>query len=77
MIDTAASLLALVAKVAKRDPEGISLSLRLAEDLGVKSIGRVELAALIEDQLGVSINNFEIRRPKTIGDVVALVDSKR
>ncbi len=77
MIDTATSLLALVAKVAKRDPEGISLSLRLAEDLGVKSIGRVELAALIEDQLGVSVNNFEIRRPKTISDVVALVDSKR
>ncbi len=77
MIDTATSLLALVAKVAKRDPEGMSLSLRLAEDLGVKSIGRVELAALIEDQLGVSIGNFEIRRPRTIGDIVALVDGKR
>lgn len=77
MIDTATSVMALVAKVAKRDPQGITPDLRLAEDLGVKSIGRVELAALIEDELGVSIGNFEIRRPKTVGDVVALVDSKR
>lgn len=77
MIDTATSLSALVAKVAKRDPAGISPELRLAEDLGVKSIGRVELAALIEDRLGVVIGNFEIRRPKTVADVIALVDSKR
>ena len=76
MSDTATSLMALVAKVAKREPADISPELRLAEDLGVKSIGRVELAALIEDTLGVVIGNFEIRRPKTVSDVVALVEAK-
>lgn len=76
MTDTAARLTDLVAKVAKREPAEISAELRLAEDLGVKSIGRVELAALIEDTLGVAIGNFEIRKPKTVGDVFALVKSK-
>lgn len=77
MTDTTTDLLPLVAKVAKRTPEEITPELRLAEDLGVKSMGRVELAALIEDRLGVAIGNFEIRRPKTVAEVVALVDAKR
>ena len=76
MTDIATNLLALVAKVAKREPADISADLRLAEDLGVKSIGRVELAALIEDTLGINLGNFEIRKPKTVGEVIALVESK-
>jgi len=65
-----------VAKITKRDLTEISVDLRLAEDLGIKSVGRIELAALIEDELGVVINNFEIRKPKSINDVIALIESK-
>ena len=76
MTDTTSHLTELVAKVAKREPADIVPELRLAEDLGVKSIGRVELAALIEDTLGVVIGNFEIRKPKTVGEIITLVESK-
>lgn len=65
-----------IAKIAKRDLADISSDLRLAEDLGIKSVGRIELAALIEDELGVVINNFEIRKPKSISDVIAMIESK-
>lgn len=69
-------VLAAVAKVAKRDVAEIALDQRIAEDLGVKSVGRIELAALLETQIGVQIGNFEIRRPKTVKDVLGLVQSK-
>jgi acyl carrier protein len=51
--------------------------LKLAEDLGMKSVSRIELAALLEERLGVVLGNFEIRKPKTIDEVVKLVRSKR
>ncbi len=76
MADTATSLMTIIAKVAKRDPSEITPETRIAEELGVKSVGRVEIAALIEDQLGVNLGNFEIRKPKTVGEVIALVESK-
>ena len=76
MADTTASLMEIVAKVAKRDVSEISPETLIAEDLGVKSVGRVEIAALIEDRLGVNLGNFEIRKPKTVGQIIALVESK-
>ncbi len=39
-------------------------------------MSRIELAALLEDQLGVYIDNFEIRLPKTIADLIELVNKK-
>ena len=50
-------VLELVAKVARKDVAAVSPDLRIAEDLGVKSVGRIELAALLEDELGVEIGN--------------------
>ncbi len=66
----------IVAKVAKRDQQELSLETKIAEDLGLKSMSRIELAALLEDSFQVQIGNFEIRLPKTVGDVVELVKSK-
>jgi acyl carrier protein len=67
----------IIAKIAKKDPADLGPDLKLAEDLGMKSVSRIELAALLEDRLGVEIDNFEIRKPKTIGDVVELLNAKR
>lgn len=66
-----------IARIAKREIADINAELKLAEDLGMKSISRIELAALLEDQLGVQIDNFEIRKPKTVGGIVELVCSKQ
>jgi len=76
MSEIQTKVIAFVAKVAKRDAADLSIDQLLAEDLGVKSVGRIELAALIEDELGVMINNFEIRKPKNIADVITLIESK-
>ena len=67
---------ALRSALARKDVAAVSPDLRIAEDLGVKSVGRIELAALLEDELGVEIGNFEMRKPKTVREVIGLVNSK-
>ena len=66
----------IIAKIAKKEAADMGPELKLAEDLGMKSVSRIELAALLEDRLGVLIDNFEIRKPKTIGEVVEMVNAK-
>lgn len=66
----------IVASVAKTDSDAVHPETRLAEDLMIKSIGRIELAARIDAQFGTQTSNFEIRRPKTVQDLVSLVAGK-
>lgn len=66
----------IIAKITKKDARELGSEFKLAEDLGMKSVSRIELAALLEDRLGVIIDNFEIRKPKTIAQVVELVNAK-
>jgi acyl carrier protein len=66
----------IIAKIAKCDTADLVPETRLAEDLGIKSLSRIEIAAMIEDELGVALSNFDIRRPKSVGDVVQLVEGK-
>jgi len=67
----------IIAKIAKKEAADLRPELKLAEDLGMKSVSRIELAALLEDRLSVEIDNFEIRKPRTIGEVVEMVNAKR
>lgn len=76
MADIDQDVLRIIAGVAKADADELGPETRLAEDLMIKSIGRIELAALIDAQFGTRTSNFEIRRPKTIQDVVNLVAGK-
>lgn len=66
----------IIAKIAKRDAQDLSLEHKLAEDLGMKSVSRIELAALLEDRLQVKISNFDIRVPKTVAEVIEMVKAK-
>lgn len=67
----------IIAKVAKKAPAELELSTRLAEDLMLKSMSRIELAALLDSKFGTTTNNFEIRMPKTVEEVIKLVESKK
>lgn len=69
-------VLEVVARVARRDPQELSLDNKIAEDLGMKSVSRLELAALLEDRFPVQIDNFEVRKPKSIAELVDLVKAK-
>ncbi len=71
-----AVVLEIVAKIAKRDPQDLSPGHKLAEDLNLKSVSRIEVAALLEDRLRVEITNFEIRGPKTVAELIEMVKGK-
>lgn len=72
----AQTVMEVVAKVAKKDSAELTTEARIAEDLGLKSMARIEVAALIEDATEVFIDNFEIRNPKTVAELIDLVASK-
>ena len=48
---------------------------RLSTDLGIDSLGRVELLSLIEEELGVYIDDGELDPDETVGGLQARVDA--
>ena len=76
MTKTEQDVIEIIAKVSRRNPEEIEPTTRLAEDLILKSMSRIELAALLDSQFGTTTSNFEIRMPKTVEEVIKLVESK-
>jgi 3-hydroxyacyl-[acyl-carrier-protein] dehydratase len=51
-------------------------SLLLAEDLGLDSLTMMEIVILVEDVLGLSIKNEELRDLRTLGDVRQFIANK-
>lgn len=80
----AASALAQAAGTAVerlvRQLDGVNLAAvradaRLSSDLGLDSLGRVELLSLIEEELGISIDDGELEPDETVAGLQALVDA--
>lgn len=55
--------------------ERIAADARLSSDLGIDSLGRVELLSLIEEELGVSIDDGELDPDETVAGLQAMVDA--
>ena len=66
-------LLALIAQITGEPPAGIGDELRLTEDLHLDSLGRVQLAAALEERLGIAPQNGLLERAETLGELRALV----
>jgi len=63
-------LLALIAAITGETPVGVGDELRLSEDLLLDSLGRVQLAAALEERLGFAP---ELEEAQTLGDLRRLV----
>jgi len=66
-------LLALIAQVSGEAPRRIGDELRLTEDFHLDSLGRVQLAAAIEERLGIVQSNGLLEEVQTLGDLRRLV----
>jgi len=66
-------LLALIAEISGEAPPGVGDELRLSEDLQLDSLGRVQLAAALEEKLGVSSEGGVLDGVRTLGELRALV----
>ena len=70
-------LLTLIAQVTGETPAGKDDSLRLAEDLHLDSLGRVQLAAAIEERLGIAPadEKGDVDTAQTLGDLRRLLNA--
>jgi long-subunit acyl-CoA synthetase (AMP-forming)/1-acyl-sn-glycerol-3-phosphate acyltransferase/acyl carrier protein len=63
-------LLKLIAEISGETPRGVGDELRLSEDLLLDSLGRVQLAAALEERLGVAL---ELEQARTLGELRGMV----
>jgi len=66
-------LLALISQVSGEEPPGVGDELRLTEDLHLDSLGRVQLAAAIEEKLGIVSGSGLLEEVHTLGELRRLV----
>ena len=57
------------------DENDITLEAELSGDLGINSIELADLVMLCEDKLGIEINDEDVHKLVTVGDVVTYLES--
>ena len=58
------------------DRDDITMDSELSNDLGINSIELADLVMLCEDKFGIEINDEDIRKFTTVGDVVAYLENQ-
>ena len=71
----ASSVERLIGQLEGVPQDRIGPDARLSSDLGIDSLGRVELLSLIEEDLGVYIDDGELDPEETVGGLQARVDA--
>jgi long-chain acyl-CoA synthetase len=69
-------LLGLITQISGETPVGVGDELHLTEDLHLDSLGRVQLAAAIEERLGIVSEDGMLDRVETLGELRRLVASE-
>ena len=57
------------------DPDQITMDAELAKDLGINSLELADLVLLCEDKLGVEIDDKQLSKFISVGDVVNYLQS--
>ena len=64
----------VVARMEGVDTDAVSPDARLSSDLGLDSLGRVELLSLIEEELGANVDDADMDEETTLRDLQAAID---
>ena len=65
---------AMIAKQLKADPATITRETRLVEDLKADSANVMVMIMDLEDKFGIMVEDDQIMKMKTVGDVVAYIE---
>ena len=68
-------LVTLVAQISGEDPSGVGDASLLTEELHLDSLGRVQLAAALEERLGIATEGWLLDQVRTVGDLRRLVSA--
>ena len=63
-------LRAAVARVLEVDPAGLTEATRLVDDLSADSLALVEIVEVVEERLGIAVDDAELDDLQTLGDAV-------
>lgn len=61
---------AIIVENLSCDADDVTMEAELEADLGADSLDAVELAMALEEELGVTIEDEEFAKMKTVGDIV-------
>jgi len=67
----------LLAEELQIDPETVTPDAELASDLGLNSIELADLVMLCEEKFGVTIDDDDIHKFVTVGDVVEYLEAQQ
>jgi acyl carrier protein len=70
-------LIELVSDHLGVDESEITAETSFTDDLGADSLDVAEIAIAVEDRLGVSIDDAELDRIRTVGQAALMLDAKR
>lgn len=59
------------------DAEQVTMEASLTDDLGADSLASVELTMALEEAAGISIEDEALSTFKTVGDIMAYLNSRR
>ena len=65
----------LVRQIEGVAADAVGPDARLSSDLGIDSLGRVELLSLVEEELGVYVDDGELDPDETVAELQAMVDA--
>ena len=67
----------IVSQIANVPPERVIPSAQLSQDIGLDSLGRVDLLGVIEEELGAYIDDEAVAADATVGDLERMVAAAR
>lgn len=59
------------------EAEQVTLEASLADDLGADSLAAVELVMALEEASGVTIDDADVEKLKTVGDIVKYLEDHK
>lgn len=75
-MDRADKIRSAVAAIAHVPVDRVADASRIAEDLGIHLVQRVELAALLEVELGTSVSDAAVGSARTVQDLVSALATR-
>ena len=74
-MNTFETVKAMIAEQLRADPSKITEDSRLVEDLNADSANIMVMIMDLEDRFGITVEDDQIMKLQTIGDVVRYIDS--
>jgi acyl carrier protein len=74
MSEIASEVIARIAVVLREDPQHITPTARLAQDLGADSLDSVALVLAIEDRFAIDMPDEEVEQLRTVRELIEYVE---